>query len=1092
MLCVAPRKLLFSIHQKTVFFFVFLFPLFVFAQNKEVTGTVKDEDGKLLSGISVRPKNKPSAGMVTDSTGRFSLKITQGDILLVSSVNYEEQEVPVTAKNNYAVTLKAITKELDDVVVIGYGSMRKRDVTGSVEKINIGDLQKAPVGSFAEGLAGRAAGVVVSSGDGQPGSMPQIVIRGNNSISQDNSPLYVIDGFPLENPNNNVINPADIESLEILKDASATAIYGARGANGVILITTKKGKAGPTVISFNAYVGFQKMTKKMDLMNPYEFISYQREKDSLANNFYLRPGGLSGPGYVTDSVYLRYSSLDDYKSIAGTDFQDKVFRTSPFRNYDISVSGGNQQTRFSISGNIFDQKGIMINSDYKRYQGRFNIENMATSKLRIGLNLNASNVVLNGQSPTYINSGNSNSALSLLTSVWGYRPVSGTLPNGQPDESLSDNLFDNSVAITDYRINPYLNQSHILSRDITNSIFVNAFAEYKMLPELTLRMNGSINYVNRAAQQFYDSSTILGSIRTGAGSTFGVNGQVINYKTNILSNENILTYNKIFSKVHSVMVTGVMSVQKATNSSQGHRAIFVPNQSLGIDGLDEGTPVSITAYSSTSTLASFAGRVNYDYKKRYFFAATYRADGSSKFSPQNKWSYFPSGAFKWRISDENFFKPLKNKFWSDANLRITYGLSGNNRVSDFAYLSPILVGTTSPYESYVFNNTIITGATPASLGNVNLKWETTSQLNAGVDLSFFNNRITFVADVYRKKTKDLLLNAVIPASLGYTTAYKNIGSIQNQGLELSLNASIIKNQKFSWNASFNISWNQSKVLSLTENQESILNAVPFDRDFVSLPAYITKLGQPLGQMYGLVWDGVYQYSDFNYITAVNASASNAGTGSHWVLKDNVSTNGAASTRGQVQPGDIKYKDLNGDGVITTADYTVIGRGLPIHTGGFNNNFAYGRFDLNIFFQWSYGNDIQNANRIIFEGNAPNRAFFNQYAAFNNRWTPENQTNEYFRTSGAGPAAYSSRTIEDGSYLRLKTVQLGYTLPVKILNRAKIKSFRLYASVQNLFTVTGYSGPDPEINVNNSVLTPGFDYSPYPRARTVVFGLNLTF
>ncbi len=1086
-----------SYFKKISFLLFFLSPFLLFAQPKMITGTVKDENGKGLADVSIRLKNRPTVGTVTDSIGNFKLRLNPGQLILVSYVNYNQVEIAVTVKDNYIITLKPSEKEVDDVVVVGYGLQRKRDVTGSVDKINIADLQKAPVGSFTEALAGRAAGVVVSSGDGQPGSAARIVIRGNNSVSQDNSPLYVVDGFPLENPNNNVINPNDIESLEILKDASATAIYGARGANGVIMITTKSGKPGPTVVSFGMYMGYQNIAKKMDLMSPFEFVTLQRERDSLANNFFSRPGGISGPGYVADSAYFRFSSPKDYENIEAIDFQNKIFQTSPFKNYDISIRGGNQQTRFAISGNLFDQMGIMVNSGYRRYQGRFVIDNNVTSKLKVGLNVNYSNVLLNGQSPTYLSAGNPNSSLSLMGNVWGSRPVNSILANGAADADLDDDLFDplviNGGNTSDFRINPYLNQIHILNKTTTNNLIANAFAEYKIFPELTLRINGGVTYLTNEVQQFYDSSTIAGSIRTSAGAGSGVNGQVVMNKNTVLSNENILTYYKVFRKLHSLTVTGVVSTQTGNTASQGHRAIFVPNQSLGISGLDEGTAQSISATSSLWALASFTGRINYDYKKRYFLTGTLRSDGSSKFSPANKWSYFPSGAFKWRFSEENFFQSLKSKFFNDASFRLTYGLSGNNRVTDFSYLSPIVVGFNSNgNHSYVFNNTIITGATPGSLGNSNLKWETTAQFDAGLDLAFFKNRITLVADVYRKTTRDLLLNAIVPASLGYNNALKNIGTIQNQGLELGLNATVIKKTNFTWNTSFNISWNQSKVVNLTENQESILNAVPFDRNYASLPAYITKLGQPLGQLYGLQWDGVYQYSDFNSTTGNNSFASNVGTGSKWILKDNITTNGAVNTRSQVQPGDIKYKDLNGDGIISTSDYTVIGRGLPIHTGGISNNFTYKNFDLNLFLQWSYGNDIQNANRIIFEGNASTRANLNQFASYKDRWTPENQSNEYFRSWGAGPSAFSSRTVEDGSYIRLKTVQLGYTLSTKFLKKLKIKTFKVYASAQNLLTLTRYSGIDPEISITSSVLTPGFDFSPYPRAKTVVFGVNLSF
>jgi len=397
-------------------------------------------------------------------------------------------------------------------------------------------------------------------------------------------------------------------------------------------------------------------------------------------------------------------------------------------------------------------------------------------------------------------------------------------------------------------------------------------------------------------------------------------------------------------------------------------------------------------------------------------------------------------------------------------------------VNDFAYLSTfgLPLGNT-----YVFNNNYQSSTIPLTISNPDLKWETTAQLNAGIDLSFFRNRLSLTADIYKKKTNDLLLNAAMPTSTGYTAAYKNIGSMQNQGLELTINAVPVQRKNFTWNTSFNISFNQSKVLSLTEGQEAITSAIAWDNNWSSLPAYISKIGMPLGNMYGYIWDGVYQYSDFNKTTN--------GT---YILKDNMPTNG--NTRGNIKPGDIRYRDLNGDGVVNASDYTVIGRGLPIHTGGFNNSFTYKQFDLNVFFQWSYGNDLLNVNRLLFEGNIFNRTYFNQFASYEKRWTPTNTSTDLYRTNGFYGGGYSSRTVEDGSFLRLKTLALGYSLPASLLKRAKINRLRLYAAAQNVFTWTKYSGMDPEVNTYNSVLTPGFDYSAYPRARTITFGANVSF
>jgi TonB-linked SusC/RagA family outer membrane protein len=482
----------------------------------------------------------------------------------------------------------------------------------------------------------------------------------------------------------------------------------------------------------------------------------------------------------------------------------------------------------------------------------------------------------------------------------------------------------------------------------------------------------------------------------------------------------------------------------------------------------------IASTSSDWALSSFAFRGAYNFKSKYFLTGSYRADGSSRFAPGNRWGFFPSLSFAWRLSNEDFIKKLK--IFSDAKLRIGYGSNGNNRVSDFAYLSTIGLPIGS---SYTINNSIIRGSVPTAIGNPELKWETTTETNIALDLSILKNRISLTTEVYSKRTNDLLLRANLPLSSGYSTAFKNIGSVQNKGLEFTLNTNNFTSKTFTWSTSFNIAFNRNKVVALNEAQESITTPIRWENNYQNTPAYIAKLGQPLGLMYGYIWEGVYQYSDFYQNTS-----------GAYVLRDNVTTNG--NVRSSIRPGDIKYRDINGDGVMNANDYTIIGNGLPKHTGGFSNNFTYKGFDLNIFFQWAYGHNIQNANRLIFDGNALNSAYLNQYATYTDRWSPDNQTSRKHRAGGYFGGGYSTQTIEDGSYLRLKTAALGYNLPESMLRRIKIKTCRVYVSAQNLITWTNYSGMDPEVNTYNSALTPGFDYSAYPRAKTITFGLNLVF
>jgi len=1044
---------------------------------------INDSTGEPLAGASimVRAANakgpisgKDQASALSGADGRFTISLpSDGQVrVTINYVGFEEKTITTAATEGLVIRLHTSVSDLNSAVVIGYGRVKRKDLTGSVAQVPMDDLMKAPVRSFDEALAGRVAGVQVTSADGQPGASVNIVIRGANSITQDNSPLYVIDGFPIENPNNNVINPQDIESIEILKDASSTAIYGARGANGVIIITTKKGKNGKPTVNFSTSYGLQKAAKVIKLMSPYEFVKYQNEYNTSTVPY------VTGSGAIPTPYQLYYSGGTTpayYQDTAAfIDWQGAVLRTAPVQNHTLSVSGGNDKTRYLISGEIFDQNGIIINSDYTRYQGRIVLDQTVNSKLKVGINANYSYLLQSGLAPNQsTNSGTTN----VMYSVWGYRPVAPS-PASQAATSITDvgtsSFTDQDVSSSqDYRFNPVINLQNLYRKGRTNNMSANGYAEYTIIPELILRVTGGLNSNMLRNAAFNNTNTSYGNPLLTSN---GANGSVVYNETNSWLNENTLSYNKYIGTDHTINVVAGFTEQGNRTASYGVSAIKVPNQSLGISDLSEGTPLAITSTSSLWTAASYLGRINYSYQSKYLVTATYRADGSSKFSPQHHWAHFPSGALGWRFSSEDFMK--NQHILSDGKLRVSYGYTGNNRVSDFAYLATY---SESPNlgSVYTFNNTPITGAVPATIGNPDLKWETTSQLNIGTDLSFLQNRLSITADIYRKHTKDLLLNASVPTSSGYSTVFENIGSVQNQGLELTFTATPVNTHGFVWNATFNISFNQSKVLSLAQNQSSLLSGVNWDNGWSSTPAYIARVGKPLGMMYGYIWDGVYQYSDFNHTTA--------GT---YILKDNVTTNGNA--RANIQPGDIKYRDLNGDHVVNASDYTVIGRGLPIHIGGFANNFTYKGFDLNVFFQWSYGNNIQNANNIVFNGNGLSKTFLNQFASYENRWTPTNTNTSVFRTNGFYGGGYSSRTVEDGSYLRLKTLALGYNLSRAWLNKASISSCRVYVSAQNVLTWTKYSGQDPEVNAYNSVLTAGFDYSPYPRARTVVIGANVSF
>jgi TonB-linked SusC/RagA family outer membrane protein len=930
------------------------------------------------------------------------------------------------------------------------------------------DLTKAPVASFDYALQGRMAGVTITSNDGQPGSQPNITIRGVGSLTQNTSPLYVVDGFPMESFNPSDLDPSDIASITVLKDASSTAIYGARGSNGVIVIQTKKGHISTPVITYSGNVGVNRVTKKMKMMDPYEFIKFNLE----------RFPSVTIPIYFPNLAAGAEPDPSVYKNMPGVDWQDLIFQDGMTQIHNLSLSGGTKDTRYSLSGSIYDQDGIVIYSKFKRYQGRFSLDQTINSKLVAGVNINYSKSKSSGVLPAdglFSGSGTS----SLFFSVWGYRPIGGPLPtdNAELEESLLDPTLNPG---NDFRINPVINLQNQVQDNFNSNLIGNAYFTYKLANHLSLRVQGGM--YNRLLEKdyFYNSKTAIGVPRPGI-TALGVQGGITTYQTTILSNENTLSYKRLFSQDHEVELLGGLSFQQINVKNAGLSVVNIPNEELGLSGLDQGVPLSNTALISSSKLDSYFGRMNYSYKSKYLATFSFRADGSSKFAPRNRWGYFPSGAVAWKMSEENFMRGLS--FVSEAKLRISYGASGNNRVGDFDYLSSIDLPI-SAYYSFD-NQTPSRGAAPGQLGNSELTWETSRQLDLGYDISLWNSRVSLTVDAYHKITDNLLLRANLPLTSGYSSAFKNVGSIENEGLEFSLNTLNIKTDKFSWETSFNISFNRNKILALNSGQNELLSTVAWDGNY-SNPLYRASVGGPAAEFYGLLWDGVYQYSDFDLVSG------------KYVLKADIPANGNA--RNNIYPGDVKYKDINGDGTINTLDFTTIGRTLPRHTGGFGNNFTYQRFSLNVFLQWSYGNDIFNANRVFFEGGFNVRPLQNQFASYVDRWEADNPSNKYFRasagaspSSGAGPNGYvSSMDIEDGSYLRLKTVSLDYQLPAKSLQRLGIKSLALSVTGQNLYTWTKYSGMDPEVSVRNSILTPGFDFSAYPRSKTLVFGLKVTF
>lgn len=1033
-----------------------------------VKGTVKDNLGEGVPGASVQVKGT-SQGTITDLDGKFAFSVpNKNAIIVISFIGYVTVEQKVDTQKPMVITLREDTKTLDEVVVVGYQEVRKRDLTGSVAKANMNDVLTAPVASFDQALGGRIAGVNVTSGEGMPGGTMNIVIRGNNSLTQENSPLFVIDGFPVEDTSaSSTLNPSDIESIDFLKDASATAIYGARGANGVVIVTTKKGKVGRAQLTYDGSFGVQHITRTIPMMDAYEFVKLQ-------NEMY--------PTVVAGSYLMNYEgkqwTLEDYRNIDQYNWQDEIFQTAWQQSHTLRLTGGTEGVRYNASLSYYDQDGTLLETGYKRMQGRMNTV-VRRGKLNMSLTTNYSRSIQTGSTPSATSYSGMN---NLFYSVWGYRPV--TSPD-TPLSFLMDSATDNAVdSSNDYRFNPILSLKNEYRKNYINNLQMNGFAEYEVINGLKVKVSAGYTYDARKNDQFNNSKTRYG----GPTSTDKVNAQVTRSERLTWLNENTVTYQTNIKKKHFINALAGITFQNSDYEAYAFRTTHIPNESLGMAGMSEGQASTSSSVKSSWSMLSYLGRINYNYKSKYYATASFRVDGSSKFNKNNRFGYFPSASLAWTFTEEEFMKPIKS-ILSNGKLRFSWGLTGNNRIGEYDYYQLLSV-LKSRIGSYTATNSIPSGVypfendatnagtVPISLQNKNLKWETTEQWNLGVDLSFFDERIGLTMDIYRKNTRDLLLAAQLPYSSGFYNATKNIGKVRNEGLEISLNTLNIKTRDFQWSSNFNISFNKNKVLALSENQTALMTAVQFDQNYNGQSSYIAKIGLPMGLMYGYVYEGTYKYDDFNK------------SGNSYSLKSSVPH---FSTENNTQPGMPKYADLNGDGVVDSNDRTIIGRGLPVHTGGLTNDFTYKGIDLSIFFQWSYGNDIMNANRLFFESSNNRSRELNQYASYTNRWTADNPTSDIpAATNSSSNRVISSRIIEDGSFLRLKNVTIGYTFPSQMTKKWKIDKARIYVAAQNLWTWTGYSGYDPEVSVRNSALTPGLDYSSYPRAYSVSFGVSLGF
>lgn len=984
------------------------------AQTISVSGKVVDEKGEGIPGASITVKGTQT-GTLSSIDGAYTLNASPNATLVFSFVGYIGREEAVSNRSKIDVTLKEDQKALEEVVVVGYGTQRKVETTGSIASVKSDELTQLPISNVAQGLQARVSGVQINQNSGSPGGNVSIRIRGVNSINGSSEPLYVIDGIQISNGGGindisplSMINPNDIESVEVLKDASASAIYGARAANGVVLITTKRGKAGKTNVTYETYYGVQKVTKTLDVLNAAQFA--QLENETFKDNSYPDPASLG----------------------EGVNWQKEIFRSAPMMNHQLTISGGNDKTQLSMSANYFKQDGVILNSGFNRASYRLNLDHNLSSKIRVGTSVMGS--ISNNKG---IDAGS--------TTIGDAGVVTGTIIGAAIGAPPTLKAYRE-----DGTLYPFAEQGTGRYREVTNPLsftqiqrnrnmkraLINLYGEYTIIPGLTYRASFNADVDARLHDDYSPISIVAIKDRNDN------SGSAVKYNRNSLNllHESILTYSKRIGEKHSLKFTGVFATQSEKFNENQISAQGFPNDATKNEAVQVALTRTVSSNRTLSRLDSYMGRVNYGFADKYFLDLTMRVDGSSRFGPNNKYGYFPAASAAWRIIEENFMK--NQRAVSDLKLRASFGLTGNAGALD-PYQSLPLVSAGGGYN---IDHTYLTAMGPTRIANPDLKWEQSTQTNIGLDASFLNNRISLIVDYYYKKTNDLIYVKGLPLSSGYASMIGNFGSLQNKGLEIAANANIL-NGPLKWSVSGNITFNRNKILSLdggTTLERFVTNYT------------VLQVGQPIGVFKTYVFDGINQ-------------------------------TGEAITPGyDGRLGGHKVKDLNNDGVIDANDQIITGNPNPKFIYGFSTNLAYKRFDLSAFFSGSYGNDIYNASRLSFENPLGQR---NQFVGVLDRWTVDNPSNQYVSPAVAGRLPISNYVVENGSYLRMKNLMLGYTIPtIKGINR-----LRVYVSANNLFTITKYTGFDPEVNSYAGSNTQiGIDNLVYPQSRSFLGGIQVTF
>ena len=1065
----------------------------VSAQNITVKGTVFDETGEPVTGASVIAVGT-SQGVATDIDGNFSLSVPANGKIKVTFIGYKAQEIAVAGKSTINITLQEDANVLDEVVAIGYATVKRRDLTGATSSVGSKELLKVPATTAAQALQGKAAGVNITTNSGAPGAGNQITIRGGMSITQSTEPLYIVDGFEMANALDN-INVNDIETIDVLKDASATAIYGARGSNGIILITTKSGQKGKTSVSYNTFFSFDTLSKKLDMMDdPLAYAAYQYEFGVMQNavsgysSYFDNGYGLDQADFYTGAVG-RYT--ERYRGANPIDWQEEVFGgTALTQSHNVSISTGNEKIQALVSYNYNGQDGLLNNHDYSNNSIRTRLNAELWKGIRFDMN-----ALFTG---TDTHGGGSYSGMRnvLLQPIIG-----GTMFTR--DEMLTTQTYPNLSGMN----SSYDTPQPIIANDATvthkrNYVFtINGGVEVDFLKYFTWRTAGSYKYNSYRDDAFSDQNS-LSYIQNAA--TTGMTGSIKNYMGENWQLTNTLRYHQTFNKVHHLDVLLGQEMTHAASQSNSISLKKFPNPNFGLNDISLAEVDTKGSSRSHSGILSFFGRVNYNFADRYLLTATLRTDGSTKFARGHRWGVFPSAAGAWRISQEQFFQesPLANAF-NNVKLRLGYGTTGNCNIGSYLY-NTVINTTNYPVNNNEGNVAYVPSTT---MGNPNLKWETLHSTNVGLDVSVFNGRIDLSVDWYNNQINDLLMKSVVPTSTGYADQYQNIGKMRNRGWEISLNTVNITNRNFQWTSNLNLSFNRSKVIEIDNDSDFKLFNVGSNRG--GQVRYYASVGERLGDMWGYVYDGVYTTNDFTTDEKGNL-----------VLKPGVvvpvNDNGTAKS---VQPGDIKFaaNSTAEDGTPTfrAGEFSKIGNGTPKMFGGFSNSFAFYGFDVNIFLKFAVGHDIYNATR---HSMSPYGQFQNVTKEFGENYyrmvdpatgakttdldvlralNPDESSRvwnlgNYNSTMITFPSSYY---VEDGSYLRLAQLTVGYTIPAHITHKAHISNLRIYFTANNLATWTKYTGYDPEVSAGSSdavACTPGYDSSMYPRSRSYVVGLNLTF